>query len=48
MTRWRREGGNVVGLGEDGREAVRVPIREPLRVIQGWDPRLQAARTNCP
>jgi hypothetical protein len=38
----------VLGFGADGREVMRVPTREPLRVLQGWDARHGVARTNCP
>jgi nitrate reductase beta subunit len=48
FARWRRSGDTVFGYADDGREVMRVPIREPLHVLQGWDGRHGVARTNCP
>jgi nitrate reductase beta subunit len=48
VPRWRRTGDNVIGMDENGKELVRVPAREPLRVLQAYDAKLGAVRTNCP
>lgn len=48
MTRWRRQGEFVSGLRDDGSEAVRVPIKEPVHVRQPYDRLYQITRTNCP
>ena len=48
VPRWRRQGDDVIGMEEDGTEIIRVPTREPLRVIQGYDSRLGCVRSNCP
>lgn len=48
VTRWRRQGDQVIGFQEDGSEALRVPTREPLHVLPAWDPGVGAVRTNCP
>jgi nitrate reductase beta subunit len=48
VPRWRREGEWVLGLEESGAEIVRVPLREPVHVRAGPDPRHGVVRTNCP
>ena len=48
VPRWKREGDIVVGLEEDGREIVRVPMREPVQVRQALDAERGVVRTNCP
>ncbi len=48
VPRWKRHGDQVLGLAEDGRELVRVPVREPLKVLQAFDPVRGVYRTNCP
>ncbi len=48
VPRWRRSGDTVLGFDESGTEVVRVPMREPSRVLPGWDPRLEVVRTNIP
>ncbi|HVS13142.1 MAG TPA: 4Fe-4S dicluster domain-containing protein [Thermoanaerobaculia bacterium] len=47
-TRFRRDGDHVLGYDEKGELAVRVPMREPLRVLQAYDARWDAVRSNCP
>jgi len=48
MARWRRQGKEVVGFGQDGREIVRVPVREPVHIREAFDQTYQIARVNCP
>jgi nitrate reductase beta subunit len=48
MPRWRRQGEHVLGLTEDGRELCRVPLREPLKVLNAFDVARRVTRTNCP
>jgi len=48
IPRWRRKGDLVIGADESGSEIVRVPAREPLHVLNGFDARYGAARTNIP
>jgi len=48
VARWRRRDDTIVGMDESGAEIVRVPAREPLRVLPGWDPKLRVVRSNCP
>ena len=48
MPRWRRQGEHVLGLAEDGRELCRVPLREPLKVLNAFDVARRVVRTNCP
>ena len=48
FTRFAQAGNDVVGYAEDGSEAMRVPLREPLHILQEYDPRWNAVRTNCP
>ena len=45
---WRREGEIVIGLDEDRREIVRVPLREPVQVRPAVDVARVVLRTNCP
>jgi nitrate reductase beta subunit len=48
LPRWKRRGDLVLGLAEDGRELARVPLREPLKVLQAYDAARGVTRTNCP
>jgi nitrate reductase beta subunit len=48
VPRWKRSGDVVIGLEEDGREIVRVPVREPVHVRQALDAERGVVRTNCP
>jgi nitrate reductase beta subunit len=48
LARFKRSGDTVIGLDERGEEQIRVPIREPLHVLQGYDPRYGVVRSNCP
>jgi nitrate reductase beta subunit len=48
IPRWKREGQEVVGLDEAGREIVRVPIKEPVYIRAAYDKALGVARTNIP
>ena len=41
-------GDTVRGFDESGAEVIRVPTREPLRVLPGWDDKLRVLRSNCP
>ncbi len=46
VPRWRRTGDSVLGLEEDGREIVRVPLREPVHIRLAFDSARGVARTN--
>ncbi len=48
IPRWRRDGKEVVGLSADRREVIRVPAREPVRVLPAYDRNLGVYRTNIP
>lgn len=48
MPRWKRTGDNVLGLAEDGRELLRVPLREPVYVRAAFDSARGVVRTNVP
>jgi len=48
VPRWRRAGDDVVGLEENGDEIVRVPLLEPIHVLEAFDPSLGVTRSNCP
>ncbi|HXV76125.1 MAG TPA: 4Fe-4S dicluster domain-containing protein, partial [Candidatus Polarisedimenticolaceae bacterium] len=48
LPRWKREGDRVLGLDDSGNELARVPLREPLKVLQAYDVRHGVTRTNCP
>jgi nitrate reductase beta subunit len=48
VPRWKRDGDVVIGLEEDGREIVRVPMHEPVHVRQALDGERGVVRTNCP
>ena len=45
---WRREGDNVIGLDDDRREIIRVPLREPVHIRAALDAAQDVVRTNCP
>lgn len=48
LPRWRRSGGDVMGLDERGREIVRVPAREPIWIRASLDQAQGVVRTNTP
>jgi nitrate reductase beta subunit len=48
IPRWRRQADTVIGLDDDGEELLRIPMREPMRVLPGWDAKQGVVRTNCP
>jgi nitrate reductase beta subunit len=48
VPRWRRKDDWVAALDEDGKEIVRVPLKEPVYVRQAFDAKHQVTRTNCP
>jgi nitrate reductase beta subunit len=48
MTRWQREGEQVVGMDDKGTPLVRVPLREPVHVRPAFDKLYQITRVNCP
>jgi nitrate reductase / nitrite oxidoreductase, beta subunit len=48
MTRWRREGEQVVGMDDRGTALARVPLREPVHVRPAFDKLYQITRVNCP
>lgn len=48
VSQWRRQDDWVAALDEDGKEIVRVPLKEPVYIRQAFDTKLQVARTNCP
>ena len=45
---WKRQGNTVIGMGEDQREIVRVPVKEPVYVREAFDLKYGTARLNCP
>jgi nitrate reductase beta subunit len=48
MTRWRREGEQVVGMDDKGTPLARVPLREPVHIRPAFDKLYQITRVNCP
>jgi nitrate reductase beta subunit len=48
MTRWRREGEQVVGMDDNGTPLARVPLREPVHIRPAFDKLYQITRVNCP
>ena len=48
VPQWRRKDDWVAALDEDGKEIVRVPLKEPVYVRQAFDAKHQVTRTNCP
>ena len=48
VPRWKREDNWVLGMDEQEKEIVRVPLREPVYIRQAFDDQYQVARTNCP
>jgi nitrate reductase beta subunit len=48
VPRWRTENDWTIGSEEDGKEIVRVPLREPVYIRKAYDEKYQVARTNCP
>ncbi|MCL4194912.1 MAG: hypothetical protein KJZ87_24445 [Thermoguttaceae bacterium] len=48
VPRWRTEDDWTIGSEEDGKEIVRVPLKEPVYIRKAYDEKHQVARTNCP
>jgi nitrate reductase beta subunit len=48
VPRWARKDDWVVGADDNGREILRVPLREPVYVREAFDAKYQVARVNCP
>lgn len=48
VPRWNRQDDWVAALDDDGREIVRVPLKEPVYVRAAFDAQHQVTRTNCP
>ncbi len=48
VPRWRTEDDWTIGSEEDGKEIVRVPLKEPIYIRKAYDEKHQVARTNCP
>jgi nitrate reductase beta subunit len=48
MPAWKRDGDWIVGLTDEAKEIVRVPLREPVHVAAAYDEKYQVARVNCP
>lgn len=46
VPRWKRQGEEVIGMNEKGVELVRVPIREPVQILPGFDAKYGVTRTN--
>ena len=46
--RFKREGDQVAGIGEDGKVLVKVPVTEPVYVRKAVDARRKIVRTNTP
>jgi nitrate reductase beta subunit len=48
MERWKRVNDSVIGMDANGKELVRVPLREPMHVRAAFDTKYDVQRTNCP
>lgn len=48
VPRWRRQDDWISALDDNGRELVRVPLREPVFIRQAFDTKHQVMRSNCP
>jgi nitrate reductase beta subunit len=48
VSRFKRSNDDMIGYDDAGKEVIRVPTREPLRVLQGYDPKHGVVRSNCP
>ena len=46
VSRWKRVDEQVMGFDENGKEIVRVPLREPVQIRQAFDTARGVARTN--
>ena len=46
VSRWKRVDEQVMGFDENGKEIVRVPLREPAQIRQAFDAARGVARTN--
>jgi hypothetical protein len=43
---WKREGDVVIGFDDAKKEIVRVPLREPVHILEAFDSARGVARTN--
>jgi len=48
VPRWKRENDWIIGLDDQEKEIVRVPLREPVHIRAAYDEKHQIARVNCP
>ncbi len=48
VPRWKRENDWIIGLDEQDKEILRVPLREPVHIRAAYDEKHQIARVNCP
>jgi nitrate reductase beta subunit len=48
VPRWKRDKDWVMGYEEDGKEILRVPLKEPILIRDAFDKKHQVVRTNCP
>jgi nitrate reductase beta subunit len=48
VPRWKRENDWIIGLDEQEKEILRVPLREPVHIRAAYDEKHQIARVNCP
>ena len=46
VPKWKRQGEMVYGYDENNAEIIRVPIKEPVHMLPGYDAKLNVARTN--
>lgn len=46
VPKWKRQGETVYGYDESGSEIIRVPIKEPVHLLPGYDAKRNVARTN--
>lgn len=48
VPRFARQDDWVTGMDEEGKQIVRVPLREPVHILEAFDKKYQVVRTNCP
>ncbi|MEN6494688.1 MAG: 4Fe-4S dicluster domain-containing protein [Thermoguttaceae bacterium] len=48
VPRWRRQDDWISALEDNGREIVRVPLKEPVYIRKAFDSKHQVMRSNCP
>jgi len=48
VARWRRQGGQIIGMDDSGSRIIEVPLKEPIQIRKAYDSVLDVTRSNTP